>query len=141
MLCFQYGVFDNLKKDVNGVLCAHYYSKVVYRFCLDVLILWQVIKDCFLLCLWLQEFCKECQGLYIQLLHLHTYHYFGQENFKRNWESWKQWLRKFFFLNHIRLGLLFGPIIGSVLNALFGFSVPFFVIAIFFILAEIPIYL
>jgi MFS family permease len=38
------------------------------------------------------------------------------------------------------LGLLFGPMIGSVLNSVFGYSIPFFIIAIFFLLSEIPIY-
>ncbi|CAK80851.1 unnamed protein product (macronuclear) [Paramecium tetraurelia] len=38
------------------------------------------------------------------------------------------------------LGLLFGPMIGSVLNYAFGYSIPFFVIAIFFLCAEVPTY-
>jgi predicted MFS family arabinose efflux permease len=37
------------------------------------------------------------------------------------------------------LGLLFGPMIGSVLNSLFGYSIPFFIIGGFFIVAVIPI--
>lgn len=44
-------------------------------------------------------------------------------------------------MSYQRLGLLFGPVIGSLLNLAFGYSIPFFVIAIFFVLAEIPIYL
>lgn len=45
-----------------------------------------------------------------------------------------------YYLNLYRLGLLFGPMIGSVLNFAFGYSIPFFVIAIFFICAEVPTY-
>jgi predicted MFS family arabinose efflux permease len=45
-----------------------------------------------------------------------------------------------YYLNPYRLGLLFGPMIGSVLNYAFGYSIPFFVIAIFFMCAEIPTY-
>lgn len=37
------------------------------------------------------------------------------------------------------LGLLFGPMIGSALNYMFGYSVPFFIIGVFFLLAIFPI--
>lgn len=39
------------------------------------------------------------------------------------------------------LGLLFGPMIGSVLNSLMGYSAPFFIIGIFFLVSIIPIML
>lgn len=36
------------------------------------------------------------------------------------------------------LGLMFGPIVGAGLNALFGYSMPFYGISLFFIMTIIP---
>jgi len=36
------------------------------------------------------------------------------------------------------LGLMFGPIVGAGLNTLFGYSMPFYGISLFFILTIIP---